>query len=106
MGSFKLRFYTRSLTYSGELFGVGSKCVGCEILAVNFSLPIPLYTHSVQKCMIQPLSVFFQVPQLLNEAGKPYYGEDYVFTPGKDEELLAGTAGSRAGRGSESFRVF
>jgi transketolase len=34
-----------------------------------------------------------KVPQLLNEAGKPYYGEDYVFTPGKDEELLAGTAG-------------
>merc|ERR1719183_557571 len=34
-----------------------------------------------------------KVPQLLDEERKPFFTEDYVFTTGKDDELLSGTDG-------------
>jgi transketolase C-terminal domain/subunit len=46
-----------------------------------------------------------KVPQLLDEAGKPYYGDAYEFVPGKDEILLQGTDGYVIAFGDALYRA-
>merc|ERR1719316_1995370 len=46
-----------------------------------------------------------KVPQLLDEKGKPYYGDNYQFVPGKDEILLEGTDGYVIAFGDALYRA-
>jgi transketolase len=46
-----------------------------------------------------------KVPNLLDPSGKEIYGEDYVFTPGKDEVIREGTAGTIVGFGEGLYRA-
>jgi transketolase C-terminal domain/subunit len=45
------------------------------------------------------------VPQLLDEAGNPYYTDSYEFVPGKDDVLLEGTAGYIIAFGDALYRA-
>lgn len=46
-----------------------------------------------------------KVPSILKENGQPYYTDDYVFKPGKDEEILSGSAGYVIAFGDALYRA-
>jgi transketolase C-terminal domain/subunit len=46
-----------------------------------------------------------EVPEILDEAGKPFFGEGYQFTPGKDEIIRRGSRGYIVSYGEMLYRA-
>lgn len=77
------------------------------------SLYFPADAHQMSKCV---QSVFYspgmrfifstrsKLPEILDEDGKPLYGDGYSFVPGKDDVVRSGTAGYIVSFGDALYR--